>query len=353
MVLNKNLYSLLRMKWGAVKVINAGIERLESRDADGHYQVAHRGEHYNVCCPLCGDERFRLSISYCYLSNTLGGSYRNKTLAQCYNESCDVTSDEFVGPLIDDLELIEAGLMEVSDVYTPPADLPASGSYAIRMPSGLVSLRELSPQHPALQFLQFKYPRVPLASFIAANASYAQERDPLCYPAYNRIIFPIVYEGEVVAWQGRSIDPTETIRWFLPSGFQKTVYNYDRVSEIDVPVLCEGITTSIACGSVGIAIFGKTITNKLLQQMRSKWGSIIIATDPDTFVPDFRGNLGGKVAVTSIVDTLAPHMRLRMIQWPEVVLELARRNNKGESVTVPDAADLGPTFMAKLIEEAV
>jgi hypothetical protein len=352
MVLNPNLYHLLRMEWGEVKVINQGLERIEGRDDKGNYQVVQRGEHYNVCCPLCGDSRFRLSISYCWLSTSLG-MYRNKTLAQCYNESCPVTEDEFIDPLIDTLEMIEAGLIDIpSDVVATAPQAPGEVA-VIRLPGGLIPLAELEESHPAVQFIHFKYPRMPLSTFISAGVAYAAEADPLCYPAHNRLIFPIVYEGKVVAWQGRSIDVTNSMRWYLPPGFQKTLYNYDGVSEIDVPVICEGITSALACGTEGTAIFGKTITNRLMHQLKSKWETLILATDPDTFVPDFRGNLGGKVAVDDLIAYLSPHFRLRLIQWPEVVLECARRNNKGEDIKVPDAADLGSQLMQKLIQGAV
>lgn len=350
MVLSPNLYRMLKMEFGEVKIINEGLPRLETREGN-RYVVAQRGEHYNICCPFCGDDRFRLSISYCFLSTVLNGHYRNKTLAQCYNESCeDVTSDAFVDPLIEKLELIEMGVVDPTEVTIPvPAEV--SGVSAMRMPTGLVSLTELPPTHPALVFLASKYPRLPLSNFVRVGAMFAAERDSLCPAAYNRIIFPIEYEGQKVAWQGRSIDPTNSLRWFLPPGFQKTLYNLDNVSDIETPVVCEGITSSLACGSTGVCLFGKTVTHKLLSQLK-RWSSLIIATDPDTFVPDFRGKLQGKVAVNELKDYLSPHFNLRFIQWPEVVLEMARRSNKGDDIKVPDAADLGSKIMQQLIMEA-
>ena len=350
MVLNPQLYRLLTREYGQVKLINAGHHRVEARAGD-KYVVEDRGEHYSVCCPVCGDDRFRLSVSYRWLS-TGGTVHRNKTLAHCYNEDCGVTEPEFVDPLIEKLEALELGLDPGDDIPVPTLDdvLPKN---ALRLPTGLIPVQDLPPDHEAWSFLETKYPRLPRELFVEAGAAFAGSRDPVCPSAYRRVIFPISYEQEVVAWQGRSIDPAASMRWFLPPGFQKTLYNYDRVSPIDVPILCEGITSSLATSPNALALFGSSITNKLLNQLKSKWSSVLIATDPDTFVQDYRNNRKGLVVVDTLRTFLEPHLRVRLLQWPEVVLEVARRHNNGALVKVPDAADFGPAFMSKLVGKSL
>lgn len=351
MVLNPELYRLLTHEFGKVKIVNDGLRRIEGRTATG-YLVEERGEHYSVCCPLCGDDRFRLSICYRWLTKSLFSNNRNTTLAHCYNEGCPVTEPEFYQPLIDKMELLEAGLLELDDIVVPDT-MVADAVQKLRLPTGLIPLKSLPYSHEAWKFLGTKYPQLPKDVFVKAAASFSGVVDPVVPSAYRRVIFPITWGGEVVAWQGRAIDTDVSARWFLPPGFRKVLYNGDNVSEIDTLVITEGITSCLATHPQAVAIFGKELSPKLATVIKSRWQSVLIATDPETFVPDNRPNQRGKIAVDYIRKVLEPEVKVHLLKWPAVILEIARRHNSGSKISVPDAADLGPVFMRKIVEESL
>jgi hypothetical protein len=178
----------------------------------------------------------------------------------------------------------------------------------------------------------------------------------MMYPqAQDRIIFPIYVKGELVAWQGRNIYPDNRMRWYLPPGFIKTVYNAERVLPTEIPVVAEGIPAAIACGLTGVGIFGSCPTQAQMDTIAHTWGTALLATDPETFVPDNRPGGRGRIVADEVRDKMNRLMRtpIRRIQWPVEILELARRHNNGEDVKVPDPADIGIEGMRKILARSL
>jgi hypothetical protein len=190
----------------------------------------------------------------------------------------------------------------------------------------------------------------------AYGACWVAEADPLFEQARRRVVFPIYQQGLIYSWQGRAIDPDPDFKWYMPPGFVKCFYNADRVAPHQTPVIAEGITSAIACGPTGVAIFGKQINGIRAKEFGDKWKSAVIATDPDTFVPDNKKGGGGRIFALEIAALLKPFVpNIRMIVWPKDVVELATRYNNGETIDgkkikVPDAADLGIKAMKGIID---
>ena len=64
--LNPGLYNKLREKFGKVKVQNPG-QRMVRRATDQFtYEIVAKGETYQVCCPWCGDSKFKLYVNYMF-----------------------------------------------------------------------------------------------------------------------------------------------------------------------------------------------------------------------------------------------------------------------------------------------
>lgn len=350
-MINPALYAALKSRFGNVRITNENVRRVEEIRGD-KVIVTCAGENYQVNCPLCNDTKGRLSISYLWLEKPPLSTRRRTDVAHCYNERCPVNSREFWEPILEDVEMAKMGLLVEGVPVVDPA--PARTAVKARLPEGFVPLSSLSSGHPALEFVRKKYSLDPKFLSDVYKVGFTDVID-LAYPqAQDRIIFPIYVNRELVAWQGRTIHADSRLRWYLPPGFIKPVYNADNVPPTEVPVIAEGIPASIACGLTGLAIFGSSLTQSQIDKISSTWDYAVVATDPDTFVPDNRPGGRGKIAVEELKKKLAPRMRggLRTIQWPVEILELARRHNNGEDVKVPDPADIGIQGMQKLLRRA-
>lgn len=84
-----------------------------------------------------------------------------------------------------------------------------------------------------------------------------------------RIYFPIIYQGEVASYQGRSIDKNAYLRYLTAAPDKERVhhknilFNYDNAIE-DFIVLVEGIFDSIRLGDGAVCTFGTTFKREQL-----------------------------------------------------------------------------------------
>ena len=68
-LLNPELYNSLSRTFGQVRVMNLGVAMRyavahNSVSGDKEINIREWGETYKVCCPKCGDRRFRLLINH-------------------------------------------------------------------------------------------------------------------------------------------------------------------------------------------------------------------------------------------------------------------------------------------------
>jgi len=354
-MLNKPLYEVLHARFGKVRITNENSKRIERRHRDGRHEVISAGENYGVDCPLCGDTKGRLSISYLWLEKPPLEQKRRTDLAHCYNEECPVREEKFWQPLIAEIEMAKVGLLisGPDERITEIKEIPEART--IELPKGFQLLDTLPADHPALAFIKKQYSNNFDPKYLAQNygVGFTAESDPLHPRSRNRVIFPVTQGGELILWQGRTIEDIDP-RWYIPLGYSKPFYNGDKIDPMGIPIIAEGIPSAIACGPNAGALFGKTITNFQLDYIASRWSCAIIATDPETFVPDPRERGGQTVFAQKLKAKLDSRLKIpaRMIRWPMELLELGRRNNNGEDIKVPDPADVGMSVMNKLIQEA-
>lgn len=355
-MLNRALHDALREQFGRVSVTNDGVARKALwDDRTRTYDVIERGEHYQVCCPFCGDKKFRLSFSHRYLSRGTLSDSRNTGLVNCYNMGCEqVYSPAFRERIREALDRAEAGLL-----LTPVADPSESGSTNRRrdldLPDNCVPVSQLPPDHVAVQFLKSKYPGLPFEYLSLYNLAYCLPGPNRYRLAGNRIIFPIHDETglRVVSWQGRTLEADLNPRWYNPPGFSKAaVFNVHRLAPVDVPIMSEGIPSAIACGPKGIAVYGTKPTKDVAEMLAARFSTVVLALDPDAYVPDNRPGGKGKVKVEETRKYLDRFFRAptRLIRWPDAILEQARAYCNGETkVKPPDAADLGLKYMHEVL----
>jgi len=353
-VLHPALYAALQARFGTVKITNQGLRRIETGSGKD-IVVTQRGENYVVCCPVCGDSKFRLTFSYKYLSKPPMSVRRITQLAHCYNEDCDVRAHEFYDPILQDVQAHEMGLLITQHGATDTAE-PVKAS-KLEYPTGVIPLRDLPPDHEALTFLRGKYHASLDTNYLSDcyGVGFAANIDMRYPKAHRRVLFPVRLNGEIVAWQGRAIDAETKPRWYLPPGFQKCVYNADGVFPTDIPIIAEGITSAIACGPNGVAVFGKTVTETQAKFIASKWSTVLIAIDPETFLPDGRSADDPVIYAVKMKTSLDRYLAApaKVIRWPKEILDIAARKLAGEDVDVPDPASLGLPFMHKIIQEAL
>jgi hypothetical protein len=349
-MINRALYAALKSRFGNVKITNENVRRVEEMRGDKPVVMCH-GENYQVNCPLCGDTKGRLSISYMWLEKPPMSTKRRVDLAHCYNEGCPVYHEDFWQPIVEDVQLAKMGMLVTGDHVADHA--PARVAVKARLPEGFTPLAELGEGHPAIEFVRKKYNIDPKFLSDAYKVGFTDIVD-VSYPqAQDRVIFPIYVNKELVAWQGRTIHADSRLRWYLPPGFIKPVYNADNVPPTEMAIVGEGIPSAIACGATGVAIFGSSITQAQTDKIASTWSSVLIATDPETFVPDNRPGGRGRIIADDMKAKLARVVKnVRSIQWPVEILELARRHNNGETVKVPDPADIGLDGMRRILRRS-
>jgi len=355
-MLNPLLYHILKSICGDVAVANEGQKRIAQVAPDGDETVAQYGESYYVDCWCCGDTKHRLSISYKWLTKRYMSTEVYTHVFHCFNEGCNITATP-------EYKRIQAAVIDGAQDARLLAALPRNQVVAqtvpMRLPNGFTPLTELRFDHPAVTFISMKYPGfTPGYLWKGYRVGYTDQYDDDYRLAQNRIIFPVFgLDGSLAGWQGRTIDRNSPKRWYLPPGFRKDViFNAHQVPQSSIPVICEGIPAAIASGPTGVCIFGKDLSDTRAAQFGLRWRGAIIATDPETFVPDIRVKTKAghqpPVYARKLQCVLDKYLKQPavMFPWPDDALNLAKQKVAGADVKVPDPADLGMREMARLLK---
>jgi hypothetical protein len=274
--LNPNLYIMLRKRFGKVKISNEG-ERAVSQTVPDIFSSKklkthdlQTGEYYRVCCPACGDRRYRLYINYRW--NTGENTIFTKYLACCFNEGCDLRFlDEEIKPYI-------GGKLILSDFgYEPPPKFKE-----ITLPGKCVPLNELGDSHPATKYVvgrRFS----PKYLFEAWGVQFCTE-----HPSdliRNRLVIPFYWEGKLVGWQTRAIVPHADPKYYTMPGLQKAnmLFNGDRARLFKLGVIVEGVFDAFRVGTAAVALLGTSVSMIQRRLIHAYWGNggICIMLDSD------------------------------------------------------------------------
>lgn len=292
-ILNVDLYNKLKKVFGSVAVYSRGESASYKYERRSLYDTSHSriyaknvtgGEHYAVTCPFCKKEG-KLWLSY-LANSTLKDNgeiiHFPKGLIICYR--CHFNSDpeklahfwrmigsgvSLVTPSVTDEEVQEAPKLII------PKCVPIiHPSVPARITNYLVA------RNMNIQELNDIY-----------NVMYSEDAQVLV-KGVPRIIFPIIQNGEICAWQGRCLDD-DVNRWHVPkyqfpSGvkIKWMLYNSDNARWQPYAIITEGITDVIACGKAGVATFGKTISQRQLSILTAYWGTKGVIRIPDMDDPE-------------------------------------------------------------------
>lgn len=250
------------------------------------------GEQYYVCCPICGDERFRLSISYAWGLDTKQ-KYPTSKLVNCFNERCQEKHEEGAiggGNVLRWLEqhlrssylrAIKSGAVTISPIIR---ERKREDMIPFPKPEWCQSLAQLPEKHPAIKYIrERKFDPAELATVwgvVYANQYPVRANNKDYSWLAGRLFIPTVGEG----WQARAADEVNKPKYFSCPGWKKSegLYSQQRARAFTYVMLCEGVTDVWRVDGPAVAIFGKTLANEQVMKIKRNWDTVGVLLDPDT-----------------------------------------------------------------------
>lgn len=297
-MLNPALYHQLQVLFGEVRITHEDEPLVfgTRTDCNGDRRKwkEQSGETYNVCCPICHEERFRLSISYAWGLDK-EQKYPTSKLVNCFNERCQEQYDEddklsrgnahmwLVQRLRNSyLKQVENGEILVKSVVKDRQ----KKEVVLPFPKPEWSIRpvELSEDHPAMKYIRarnFEPAMLDSWGVVLAEEYPVIANDKNYSWLAGRLFIPTPGSG----WQARSVDEETKPKYFSCPGWKKShqLYGYNKARQCsDFVLLCEGVTDVWRVDGPAVAIFGKSISLPQLTNLRKNWGLIGVLLDPDT-----------------------------------------------------------------------
>ncbi len=287
--LNPLLYAELRRRFGSVRVEHAGVGATQTQvkqlRGSVRDELAIPGEYYLVCCPHCGDTRFRLYINHCWGTRMASGR-RNFWSIICFNEDCFASWEkrrELWEELLDGQEDL-AVARPAPGREAKPEDLQAD------WPGKVVRVDRLNVDHEAVCYLRRRRfdPSV-LGNFY--NVHYCLESNR--WIVRGRLIIPIYLNKMLVGWQARACYDLQSWKGYAggpkyytmpntPKGL--TLYNWANARRFQTLVVVEGAFDVFACGPMACATLGDGLSGhqlRLLIQASKAGQSVILMWDPE------------------------------------------------------------------------
>lgn len=243
------------------------------------------GEYYVVNCPFCGDSRKRLWVCHAWggLYEIGGTNYPvSKGLAICYNENCLDIKDNW-------LKLCSYIKGVDRPVVVPKTGRPGSGKMPfVEFPEPTYRVNDPAADPRIVTYLTSRgYDIDELGNHW--DFRYG-EIDIYASPV---IIVPVLDKGRLAFWQARypiSGDIPEFFKdgrrkpkYYLPGGSKKSfvLYNFYRALRTDYIVLTEGVFDAARVGVSGVAMFGKDLSSRQLQDLACVAGNKTLIWIPD------------------------------------------------------------------------
>lgn len=309
-VLNPALYDFLIKSYGRVKVAKRGqVMRYKVADSEGGKFVAvlDGGEEYAVCCPMCGDRRFRFSVNHTYGTMVEGQMLTH--LAHCWNEQCERRGlredlfrrwEDYTAYGISSRTAASVAAEKQLQPLTVSNVVDECSSRFMRL--GRVELlASLPASHPAREYVDRRgFDSTTYGKAYSLGVSFDQTYQARW--ALNRLIVPIWMLGKQVGWQARVIEgftpltpdenrgkswPYKEPKYWTSPGMRKSflLYNYDVAQRYrNLVVILEGVTDVWRVGGCAAGLFGKSMSSYQTQLIAETWGFgawIILFGDAD------------------------------------------------------------------------
>lgn len=299
-VLNPSLYQQLQRVFGEVRVCNRGVAfngqmgRDPLKPTRSSLYIREHGEQYMVCCPDCGDTRFRLYFNHRWGSRVDG--QRVIHLVQCFNEGCH-EKPGFQDRLQD---MLTPYIARDYGIEILPGKMQDDRIAPVALPGECCPLKELPDNHMARYYMSavrgFDIDELSdVWGVMWCSSSHYQN-------AHERIVFPIFnyredgvldlfgYQCRYLNLRTGSDKPPDkrTPKYWTGFGTKKSklLLNAYRACYAPVVVLTEGPLDAIRVGAAhGVCAFGKSVSPTQLELLWSLWGQhgavIVVALDPD------------------------------------------------------------------------
>ncbi len=311
-VLNKPLYTRLKKLFGKVRVSKEG-EEAEYRavyDVEGKPQLdfLHTGEYYQVCCPFCTDDRFRLFVNYLYGQTDPFGR-TTSFLAVCYNDTACMSKLENVDALWEDISEHDDDYIKKKPKKGRKVPLEARET---SWPGPCIKLRDLEDTHHAFRYVESRG-FDPDAIGDRYDVRYCV--DSHYYLCRDRLIIPVYQKRKLKGWQARLIGDWKkgmAPKYFTFPGMPRRslIYNLDQAAMYETGIIMEGPTDVWAMGAMGVCTFGSTMT--MTQQRvfftKFKYRTAVLLYDPEEFekagtqklIKGFHKRMPGKFAALKL-----------------------------------------------------
>lgn len=323
-MLNDVLYEKLCAVFGEdkVRVSNQGVPvqyvLTTYHDNQGNVRTQPRvlrwGETYKVCCPFCGDTRFRLC--FCHAAGTFFTKNRKKLyfgkLVKCFNEECQRT-DEFQ-KLWKKLQRGGLGRMTKAKIGDPQYVEEASAENDVKVdwPIGVLPpTRTNVPGEIAEYWIRRRLPLDWLyhqfgVMYAPVGVQYTDaERINTYVVSVPRVVIPIRYGHRIVEWQMRACSdqlPKHEPKYLSRPGGQihNHWYQADQAWDRHNIVICEGVTDVWRIGVMpsldlaAVASFGKVLSPAQIEIAELLFGYSafgIILADPDVDKSELQNNV--------------------------------------------------------------
>lgn len=344
MPLNVELYEQLKRRFGEVKISNEGESY---RFSINPYKTGlarlvdiQPGEQYCVRCPICKDHKQRLTISHVNGQKLRGledlGPVTWKI--RCFN--CDFPkgtgSRNALETLLKDYNnRVRLGLT---------SKLEQEGPAVVKEMEGPGELGPLTPDSAAGIYLRNRNFDLDLLSNKYKMQRIVTPKTDRRFLA-ERVFIPVFADTKLVYWQARDVyGMDDTPPYYICKGGTKSLFNFDLASKANFMVICEGVFDAITIGTNAVAVFGKSLTPRQIDQLSKFRKPVIVALDPDE---------AGQEATPKVVSTIKDRVGLPCAavkypsDWPKVYVERKQK-------TIPaDAADVGSRMIRDVIKTCI
>lgn len=204
----------------------------------------YRNGWYNVCCPFCLDHNYHLGIS-------------DRGYATCFK--CGWHSIESVFSALLDCDYQKARHIAKTIYKANKHDAPSPVSVNFKVPSSCDGLSSL-----ANEYLRDRFPYMSDDAYRKMVETYritSTRYDYECVLHANRVIFPNLYNGKAVSWQGRDFTGTALAKYVLPRKENEVIFHKNFLWGIDfVPynkvIVCEGVMDALSIGAGAVHTHG-------------------------------------------------------------------------------------------------
>ena len=282
-LLNPGLYQALTRHFGQVKIDNPGQRMILRRTGNGvpTTEIVQAGETYRVCCPKCGDSKFKLSVNHAF--NTVDPHTGRVIYLNNCHRACGSLKDEL-------LELIEWRSMSRTAIDAEIVGADYMPQHPFISPGTCVALSD--PQaKPARDYLVGRGIDPNEADTVyGVQFCIEDSPGPACGGMKNRLICPVWQEGTCVGWQGRLIyEPKEYppfgrpaftysldhVRWYSmpgPGWRSSSLFGYDQAKSESYCIVVEGPGDVLRQGVPCVASMGQTMSYAQVNLIAQTWG---------------------------------------------------------------------------------